>query len=127
MEDSILLSVKKMLSLDADNIDFDSDIIIHINSVLAILQQLAIGPENGYFIDGANQTWSDYLGEDSEHLNMVKSYVAAKVRILFDPPVSSAVMESLNRICSEFEWRANVAAENKQLEVPDDVPSISNS
>lgn len=118
MEDSILLSVKKMLSLDADNIDFDSDILIHINSVLAILQQLGIGPDNGYFVDGAGQTWSEYLGADSAYLNMVKSYVAAKVRILFDPPVSSAVMESLNRICSEFEWRANVAIENKQLEVP---------
>ena len=116
MEDSILLSVKKILGLGEDNSDFDSDIILHINSVLSILQQLSIGPNNGYYIDGPTQTWDDYLGDDYAHLNMVKSYVAAKVRILFDPPVSSAVMESLKNICSEFEWRVNVAAENKQLE-----------
>lgn len=120
MGDSILLSVKKMLGLDADNTDFDADILMHINSVLAILQQLAIGPEDGYYVEGAEETWADYLGTESAHLNMVKSYMAAKVRILFDPPVSSAVMESLNRICSEFEWRANVAAENKMLEVPEE-------
>jgi len=114
--DSILLTVKKMLSLTPENTDFDADILIHINSVLAILQQLDIGPEDGYFITDAEATWADYLGNDSTHVNMVKSYMAAKVRLLFDPPVSSAVMDSLNRICSEFEWRANVAAENYKLD-----------
>ena len=118
VSDSILLSVKKLLNLDAENKDFDADVLIHINSVFAILQQLAIGPENGFFIEDETATWTDYLGEDSSHLNMVKSYMGAKVRMLFDPPVSSAVMDSLNRVCAEFEWRANVAAENKMLEVP---------
>lgn len=118
--DSILLSIKKVLNLGADNTDFDPDLLIHINSVFSILQQLGIGPETGFYIDDATATWTEYLGDDSAHLNLVKSYMAAKVRILFDPPVSSAVMDSLNRICSEFEWRSNVAAENKEHEeVPD--------
>ena len=112
MDDSIFLSVKKLLGLTADNTDFDADILMHINSVFAVLQQIGVGPSNGYSIEGSNETWGDYLGDDPHQFNMVKSYVAAKVRILFDPPVSSAVMDSLNRICSEFEWRANVAAEN---------------
>ena len=116
MDESILLSIKKVLALDKDNHDFDADILLHINSVLAILQQLGVGPVEGYFINDEYTTWRDYLGDDAQHVSMVKSYMAAKVRILFDPPVSSAVMESLNRICSEFEWRANVAAENYQLE-----------
>ena len=116
MNESILVSIKKLLGLDSDNTDFDTDILMHINSVLSILQQLGIGPDDGYFIEGTDEMWSDYLGDDAKHLNLVKSYMAAKVRILFDPPVSSAVMESLNRICSEFEWRANVAAENYTLE-----------
>ena len=114
--DSILLSIKKILNLGADNTDFDPDLLIHINSVLSILQQLGVGPKNGFYITDATATWTEYLGEDSAHLNIVKSYMAAKVRILFDPPVSSAVMDSLNRICSEFEWRSNVAAENKEHE-----------
>lgn len=116
MDESILMSIKKLLSLDPENSDFDTDILLHINSVFSVLQQLGIGPEEGFYIDGANQSWGDYLGDDALHLNMVRTYVAAKVRILFDPPVSSAVMDSLNRVCSEFEWRANVAAENKNLE-----------
>ena len=114
--DSVLISIKKLLGLAAENTDFDLDIIIHINSVFAILQQLGVGPDNGFYIEDDTATWADYFSEEAPHLNMVKSYVGAKVRILFDPPVSSAVMESLNRICSEFEWRANVAAENKILE-----------
>ena len=118
--DSILNSVKKILSLGVDNKDFDADIILHINSVLAILQQLGIGPANGFYIDDDSATWTEYLGEDSSYLNMVKSYMCAKVRLLFDPPVSGAVMDSLTRVCSEFEWRANVAAENKELEVPEE-------
>lgn len=115
VKESILLSVKKLVGVGADNPDFDADILTHINSVFAILQQLGVGPENGYFIVDDTATWTDYLGNYSVHVNMVKSYMAAKVRILFDPPVSSAVADSLNRICSEFEWRANVAAENHDL------------
>lgn len=114
---SILLTVKKALGVDADCSDFDTDILIHLNSVLAVLQQLGVGPDDGYYIEDETPSWEDYLGESHAYVAMVKSYIIAKVRLLFDPPVSSAVMESLNRICSEFEWRANVAAENKALEV----------
>lgn len=124
-ENSILQSVKKVVNSGADNTDFDQDLLIHINSVFAILQQLGVGPANGYYIDGPSQTWTDYLGNDTEYLNMVKSYMCAKVRILFDPPVSSAVLSSLERICQEFEWRSNVAAENKQLEEVSDNESDS--
>ena len=116
MDESILLSIKKVLALDPENTDFDVDILMHINSVLAVLQQLSIGPDDGFYIDDSSVTWADYLGEDFKHVAMIKSYVAAKVRLMFDPPVSSAVMQSLEHICSEFEWRANVAAENHSLE-----------
>ena len=115
VKESILQSIKKLVGVGSDNPDFDADILIHINSVFSILQQLGIGPDDGYFIVDDTATWTDYLGSYSVHVNMVKSYMAAKVRILFDPPVSSAVADSLNRICSEFEWRANVAAENHDL------------
>ena len=36
-----------------------------------------------------------------------------KVKLMFDPPLSSAVMDCMNRMISEFEWRLNVAAESK--------------
>lgn len=125
--DSILLSIKKILNLGTDNTDFDPDLLIHINSVFSVLQQLGVGPQDGFCIEDATTTWTDYLGSDSAHLNMVKSYMSAKVRILFDPPVSSAVMDSLNRICSEFEWRSNVAAENKEHEEVSENESSANN
>ena len=116
MEESILISVKKVLGPGVEGNDFDLDILIHLNSVLAIVTQLGIGPKNGIYVEDASTTWSDLLGDDSAYLSMVRSYVTAKVRLLFDPPVSSAVLQSLERTCSEFEWRANVAVENKELE-----------
>ena len=116
MPSSILLSGRKVCGIAAENTDFDADIILHTNAVLATLQQLGVGPENGYCITGESETWTDYLGADSMDLNQVPSYVAAKVRLIFDPPVSSAVHDSLSRLCTEFEWRINVAAENKWQE-----------
>lgn len=116
MENSILLSVKKVVGSGENNDDFDTDLIIHINSVLSILQQLGVGPDDGFFIEDSTATWTDYLGNDHAYINMVKTYMCAKVRLLFDPPISSAVLESLNRTCSEFEWRSNVAAENHDKE-----------
>jgi len=116
MNDTILASIKKLLGISEDDTVFDPDIVMHINSVFSILTQLGVGPTAGFMIEDYSATWADYLGEDSSHLNLVKSYIAAKVRLLFDPPVSSAVMNSLERTCSEFEWRLNVAAENKEAE-----------
>lgn len=116
MDESILFSVKKLLGIYAENTDFDTDIILHINAVLAILQQLGVGPEGGFAITGYNEQWSDLLGSDSTYLNQVQSYVYMKVRLLFDPPVSSAVSNSLDRMTQEFEWRINVAAENHDAE-----------
>lgn len=117
MENSILLSIKKIVGSGEDNDDFDDDIITHINTVLSTLQQLGVGPSNGFSIEDATATWTDYLGNDHAYINMVKSYMAAKVRQLFDPPVQSAVADALQRNIDQFEWRINVAAENHQREV----------
>lgn len=109
--DSILTSIKKLLGITEECIDFDADIIIHINSVLMILTQLGVGPSEGFFIEDKNDYWDDFL-EDIEQLESVKTYVYLKVRLIFDPPSSSAVIESFNRTISELEWRLNVAAES---------------
>ena len=120
MTDSILLSIRKLVGAGEDNDDFNVDIIMHINTVLSILQQLGVGPSNGFSIEDDTTTWTDYLGADHVHINMVKSYMAAKVRQLFDPPIQSAVAESLERTVREFEWRCNVAAENHDKEVSEE-------
>ncbi len=110
--DSILTSIKKLLGITEEYEHFDADLIMHINSVFMILTQLGVGPETGYFIDNKNDVWSDFL-EDDTKLQLVKSYMYLKVRLLFDPPSSSAVMESTKSMINEYEWRLNVAAESK--------------
>lgn len=109
--ESILTSVKKMLGITDDYKHFDPDIIMHINSVFMILTQLGLGPEEGFVIYNETEVWEDFLSSTTD-LQAVKSYMYLKVRLLFDPPSSSAVTESMNRMISEYEWRLNVQAES---------------
>ena len=108
--ESILTSIKKMLGIAEEYEHFDTDIIIHINSVFSTLTQLGVGPSEGFSIKDENAKWADFIS-DEKSLESVKSYMYLKVKLLFDPPLSSAVIESTNRMISEFEWRLNVAAE----------------
>jgi AAA+ ATPase superfamily predicted ATPase len=111
--ESILTSIKKLLGIAEEYTHFDSDLIMHINSVFLVLHQLGIGPANGFFISDKSDTWDDFL-EDNTNLEMVKSYMHMKVKLLFDPPLSSSVIESMNRMIAEFEWRLNVAVESRE-------------
>ena len=108
--ESILTSIKKLLGIAEEYTQFDDDIIIHINSVFLNLTQLGVGPSEGFLIEDDTATWDDFIG-DSNQLQAVKSYVYLKVKLLFDPPLSSSVTESMNRMISELEWRLNVAVE----------------
>lgn len=109
--ESILTSIKKLLGITEDYTHFDADLIMHINSVFMILTQMGVGPPEGFSIEDDGAVWEDFI-TDSTKLQAVKSYVHLKVRLLFDPPTGSAVMESMNRLISELEWRLNVAAES---------------
>lgn len=108
--ESILLSIKKALGIEADLDIFDSDIIMHINTAFNVLNQLGVGPENGFSITGKNEIWSDFF-PDSPNLEAIKTYIYIKVRLVFDPPTSSFVLQSLNDTAKEYEWRLNVQAE----------------
>lgn len=110
---SILTSVKKLLGITEDYTHFDNDLIMHINSVFTILNQLGVGPEEGFAIKGKGAKWTDFLPEGTM-LELVKSYVGLKVRLMFDPPTSSALIEAINRQIAEFEWRLNVAVDPKK-------------
>lgn len=108
--DSILTSIKKLLGIEEEYTQFDNDIIMHINTVFLNLTQLGVGPAEGFLIEDDSATWDDFIG-DSNQLQAVKTYVYLKVKLLFDPPLSSSVTESINRIISELEWRLNVAVD----------------
>lgn len=113
MEDSIFKTIKGLLGPDADYNEFDQDIIVFINSAIATLTQLGIGPDSGFRITGEDETWQDFLG-DAKDLDSVKSYIYMKVRIAFDPPTSSFVMSAYEEACKEYEWRLNVAVDPKK-------------
>ena len=111
MYESILTSIKKLLGIPEDYEHYDADIIMHINSVFMILNQLGVGPSNGFSITDKTAVWSNFIS-DNDNLEAVKSYVYMKVRLLFDPPLSAAVMECMNRMIGELEWRLNSEAES---------------
>ena len=110
METSILTSIKKLLGVAEDYSGFDEDIMTHINSVFLNLTQLGVGPEEGFMIKDGTAEWEDFIN-DSTQLQAVKTYVYLKVKLLFDPPLSSSVTESINRMIAELEWRLNAAVD----------------
>ena len=104
MEESVLLSVKKMLGIHQDDNSFDIDIILHINSVISILMDLGINEVENQLVEDEAKTWSELLGGRND-INYVKTYIYQKVRLMFDPPTSAAAIEAMQRSISELEWR----------------------
>lgn len=115
---SILDSTKKVLGLDSEYDVFDVDILMHINSTFLTLNQLGIGPVDGFQIEDETATWDSYLGSTDKNLSAVKSYVYIKVRLLFDPPTTSFAIEAMNKLALEYEWRLNVHSETPTNIVP---------
>lgn len=113
MTDSILTSVKKLLGIPEEYTQFDLDLIIHINTVFMGLTQLGVGPEEGFSIEDDTATWEDFI-EDDLRFEAVKSYVALKTRLLFDPPGGSVHMGCIEKSIAEFEWRLRMAAEAEE-------------
>lgn len=109
--DSILTSIKKLLGIEEDYTHFDPDIIMCINTVLAVLTQLGVGPAEGFSIEDETAVWSDFIPDMSQY-EAVKTYIHLRVKLLFDPP-SSTVIAAMERQISELEWRLNVTAENE--------------
>ena len=114
ISDSILLSVKKMLGIPPEYEQFDPEIIIHINSVFSILTQLGVGSDEGFSVKDSTASWSDYIPE-GKAVEDIKTYVYLKVRLIFDPPQSSAAIEAMKQLASEFEWRINVGVDVEEV------------
>lgn len=121
MSASILDSTKKILGLEADYTAFDLDIITHINTVFSDLQLLGVGPVEGFAIEDAEAEWDDFLDSDFK-MNSVKTYVYLRVRLLFDPPTTSYLINSLQDQLRALEWRLNVQREGVSWIDPDPDP-----
>lgn len=112
-KDSILISIKKLLGISREYKNFDTDIIMHINTVFMTLNQIGVGPDEGFMIEDEKDEWSDYIDESQYNFNSVKSYIHLRVKLLFDPPTNSTVMEALKESIKELEWRLNIEAESE--------------
>jgi hypothetical protein len=115
METSILKSVKKVVGISATDTSFDEDILMHTNTALATLNQLGVGPEGGISVYDDSATWASVFGTDQRY-SAVKSYVYAKVKLLFDPPTTSFLLEALQENVREMEWRLNTVRETDNFE-----------
>ena len=110
MQDSILMTIRKLVCGNPYADHFDTDLLVHINACFSILNQLGVGPENGFVVTDQTQSWSSYIA-DNYILNMVKTYVTLKVKKIFDPPLTSSVLEAMDKEISQLEWRLNVAVD----------------
>lgn len=109
--DSILGSVKKLLGSDDY---FEPDLILHINTALNILTQIGVGPEEGFAIEDETSVWSDFT-DDAVLLNMIKSYVPLRVKLLFDVASdSSYYIDHIKQSCDELEWRINATVDYRR-------------
>lgn len=118
VDDSILNSVKKLIGPDYDYGPFDRDLIMHINSAFMILNQLGLGPNKPYRISGSEEVWTDFMSDVENYLSVV-DYIYLRCRLIFDPPSSSFVLNSLKEQQQELEWRLNVMAETPMWDISD--------
>lgn len=113
MDNSILTSIKKMLGPEEDDVHFDSDIIMCINTALSILTQAGVGPAEGFRITDKTATWKDFIGE-VKYLEFVKSFVHIRAKLLFDPPTNSTLVKAFETEANELLWRINAAIETNK-------------
>lgn len=114
---SILNSVKKILGLPEADTSFDLDIVIHINSALATLTQIGVGPDEGFAIEDESATWDTFIGDGPKYAP-VKTYIYLKVRLVWDPPSTSYALESMKEQIKELEFRLNVERESTKWVAP---------
>lgn len=109
--ENILDSIKKLLGIPPEYMIFDADLIMHINTVFVILNQLNIGPPECFFLKDGSECWDEFITSVDEA--MVRTFVYLKVRLMFDPPASSALIESMNAMLAELEWRLYISGDSK--------------
>ena len=112
--ESIFLSVKKALNITPEDDAFDTDILIHLNSVLSKLNQLGVGPEIPLQINDDSTTW-DELYSDPKY-SFIRSYIYLSVRLLFDPPSTTTMYEAFQRKIEELEWRLYVLGDEENAD-----------
>ena len=112
--ESILTSIKKLLGIAEEYNNFDADIIMHINTAFTSLNQIGVGPSEGFMIFDDKAVWNDYIDiEKNKNFNSIKTYIYLKVKLVFDPPSNSVTIQAMKDEIKEIEWRLNIRSETK--------------
>lgn len=109
--ESILTSIKERIGISTDDYSFDTDVIDLINSAFADLNDIGVGPSEGFVIADTAAEWTDFV-RDVRVLSSVKDFVFLTVKLTFDPPTQSALLASMERRLSKLEWRLNVKCDS---------------
>lgn len=104
MNDNILASIKKINNIAEDDDSFNQDLILYINSALMTIMQEWHGMDHAFRVEDGTETWDELLGEDTDYEG-VKELIGLKVRLIFDPPSNSAVLQAINDQIKDLEWR----------------------
>lgn len=115
MNDNILASVKKMNNILADDTSFDQELIMFINSALMVLMQEWHGMDHAFRLEDGTETWDDLLGEDTDYEG-VKELIGLKVRLMFDPPSNSTVLQAITDQIKDLEWRLYLWKDNNRID-----------
>ena len=109
----ILGAVKKLLGVAEEDTFFDPDVMAAVNSAIGALTQLGVGPAEGFAVRDGTETWEMLLG-DGANLESVKSYIHLKAKLVFDPPQAGPIVESINKVIGELEWRILATMEGRR-------------
>lgn len=115
MTDSILTSIKKLLGIVESDTSFDSELIMLINSALMVIMQEWYGMDHAFRIEDKTATWDDILGEDVDYEG-IKQYIFLRVKLIFDPPNNSSVIEAMRKEMEDLEWRMYVWKDNVRID-----------
>lgn len=109
IEASIFGTLKTMLLGNSDDDDFDTELKVHINKSLSNLYRNGLGDSEFRIVTG-DETWES-LAPNVNCLGSIKDYIYFDVKIAFDPPTSSIVMETYKQLRDEALWTINTEME----------------
>ena len=84
---------------------------MNINSAFYILYQLGVGrdPSHPFRITDVTSVWSDFI--DDGLMELCKDTIVLRVKLMFDPPTNSFLVDNIKEQIKEYEWRLTVGVD----------------
>jgi hypothetical protein len=101
---SVVNAIKQLIGIHPEDTSFDLNVIFAINSAINILADIGVSELEDVVLTDTSMTWDELLGGRTD-IEYVKTYIAQRVKMIFDPPTSSAANEAMKSLISELEFR----------------------